>query len=303
MFDFLNLPPELQIMIYEYALLSGGHMIKRDNLPCLPTIRYRYSEGPKFMQEKHDVHQTIYCNNWDCRDQSVEPEHELEPLRTEDVAFGLFLTSRKVSATTIAIFFGKRHFIFENYFDLCMFLTVAGTQARHVKSLTFNWRKDREFHQEQVNARNGPWRLRSGGTRNPTALASLDLLSEACPELSYVEMLSRAQDWRVNGGPFGACPDRPEVQVLCKMPLLLAFEYLSIDEPRRKRIAAQRLPSRPSHRSTQFCTVLAKEKRSERAVEARIRKSIEERTTKEVDGEEEKNGDGGGGLRKRLWRG
>lgn len=161
-FRIFDLPEELRILIYEFAPLGGVHMIKGDNLSCLPTIRYRYNKGPKFMQERQDHGQAICCNNWDCQDQS-EPEHELEPLRAKHVAFGLFLTSKEVSATTIPIFFGKTHFIFENCFDLCMFLTVAGTQTRHVKSLASNWRKHREPHHERVKARSGPWRLQSGG--------------------------------------------------------------------------------------------------------------------------------------------
>ena len=262
-------------------------MIKRENLPCLPTIRYRYNKGLKFMQERHDIHQSIYCNKYHCRNQSVEPEHELEPLRAEHVAFGLFLTSKEVSAMAIPIFFGKRHFIFEDCFDLCKFLTVADTQARHVKSLTFNWRKSRKSHHELVKAHNGPWRLRSGGCRYPTALASLQLLSEVCPGLAYVEMIGRHADWWVPGGRRVACSDRQEVQVLCNMRLQ-GFSYLSFDEQRDKEIgasirAAWGLPPLLSNFSTEFFPLLEEERQFVKAVEAGIRRSIEERKNKEAD--------------------
>jgi hypothetical protein len=259
-------------------------MIKRDNLSCLPTIRYRYNKGPEFMQERHDDRQSIYCNNWDCRDQSGEPEHELEPLRTEHFAFGLFLTSKDISAIATPIFFGKTHFIFEDCFDLCMFLTKAGTQTRHVKSLTFNCRMGRESHHERVKARNGPWRLRSGGCRNPTALASLQFLSEVCPELAYVEMISRSQDWYAPGGQRGPCSSRQEVQILCNMKLQ-GFSYLPFNEQRRKNtalmIVARGWPPLPPHLSTELCPALHKKRQAEEAVEAHIKRGIEERTAKE----------------------
>jgi hypothetical protein len=228
-FQLMALPAELQTMIFEHALPRGGHMVKRNDLRHLPSIRYRCDAQPKFLQESCGADYVTYCNDYDCRDRSraglMKHEHILEPSRAQNFAFGLFLTSKTVSDEAIKIFFGQTHFIFESRFDLCMFLSAVGEQAKHVKSVTFNWRKSRGHHSNEVEASHTTWKLQSADCRGPTELTSLQELAEHCPHLEYVEIVGDLGIRPKIALQSGSHLDCPYVQILCNMRLQ-GFSYL-----------------------------------------------------------------------------
>jgi hypothetical protein len=44
-FSFMCLPAELRVEIYRYALLPGRHIVLREDLPCIASLRYQYNEA------------------------------------------------------------------------------------------------------------------------------------------------------------------------------------------------------------------------------------------------------------------
>src|SRR5689334_22207079 len=102
-FLFLELPAELRVMVFEYAFPRGEHMVKRDNLPYLTAIRYRYDHCPRFLQEKCEPEQIIYCEDHDCRDRLPGHVHAVESIHAHD----LFGTSHHVREEASRVFFGR----------------------------------------------------------------------------------------------------------------------------------------------------------------------------------------------------
>ncbi|KAH3956078.1 hypothetical protein HBH98_253240 [Parastagonospora nodorum] len=118
----------------------------------------------------------------------MQHEHTTECMRTDEFAFGLFLTSKQVSYDASKIFFGETHFVFESRFDLHIFLK-ANKHGKFVKTLTFNGLKSHGPHSKQVKARFTTWKLRSESFWGPTVSASIRELAEHCPKLAYIELL------------------------------------------------------------------------------------------------------------------
>jgi hypothetical protein len=187
-FGFMDLPAELRIEIYRYALLPGNHMVLRKNLPHISSLRYRFNEQPTLLRENCDDGSVVFCKDYECRHRSTHHEHTVDSVRLHDFAFGLFLTSKETSYDAIKIFFGETHFVFESRLDLHMFLK-ANKHARCMKSLTFNGRKSHGPHSKLVKARFTTWKLRSERHWGPTVSASIRELAELCPALVYIEML------------------------------------------------------------------------------------------------------------------
>jgi hypothetical protein len=187
-FPLLKLPAELRFEIFRYALLPRGHMVVRENMPPMPSLRYRCHERPTLLIEKSNDSTTVLCKDYECRHHETYHEHTIESVKTKEFAFGLFRTSREVSYDAVKIFFGEIHFIFESRFDLHIFLK-SHKHAQFVKSLTFNGKKSNGPHSKQVKARFTTWKLRSARYWGPTVSASIRELDERCPELDYLEML------------------------------------------------------------------------------------------------------------------
>jgi hypothetical protein len=264
-------------------------MVKRNDLRHLPSIRYRCDAQPKFLQESCGADYVTYCNDYDCRDRSraglMKHEHILEPSRAQNFAFGLFLTSKTVSDEAIKIFFGQTHFIFESRFDLCRFLSAVGEQAKHVKSVTFNWRKSRGHHSNEVEASHTTWKLQSADCRGPTELTSLQELAEHCPHLEYVEIVGDLGIRPKIALQSGSHLDCPYVQILCSMRLQ-GFSYLFPSTTRRGAIsasmaAAQGLPYISPFDYPDSERTLNQRKKLWEAVEAGVRKKIKEQSSGE----------------------
>jgi hypothetical protein len=208
-------------------------MIKRDNLPKLPSLRYRYNERPKLLMEKSDDDTAVCCKDYECRHRQTYHEHNIESISTDAFAFGLFLTSKEVSYDAVNILFGEIHFVFESRFDLHMFLK-ANRHARLLRSLTFNGRKSNGPHSKQVKAHFTRWKLRSECYWGPTVSAAIRELAEQCAELLYMEMLD---DLRYNSVQDHIDLDTrgyaswEEVQDICSIRLQ-GFSYMLPDKER-----------------------------------------------------------------------
>jgi hypothetical protein len=208
-------------------------MITRDNLPPMPSLRYRYNERPKLLMEKSDDDTAAFCKDYECRHRHTYHEHDIQSISTDAFAFGLFLTSREVANDAVRVFFGEIHFVFESRFDLHIFLK-ANRHARHLKSLTFNGRKSNGPHSKQVKARFTRWKLRSECYWGPTVSASIRELAEQCPKLLYMEMLDDRRydsvqdhiDLKARG-----YASWEEVQDICSIRLQ-GFHYMLPDEER-----------------------------------------------------------------------
>jgi hypothetical protein len=241
-FRFMDLPAELRIEIYRYALLPGNHMVLRGNLPHTSSLRYRFNEQPTLLREKCDENSVVFCKDYECRHRSTHHEHTVNSIQPEDFAFGLFLTSKTISYDAIKIFFGETHFVFESRLDLHMFLKT-NKHARYMKSLTFNGRKSHGPHTKQVKARFTTWKLRSERHWGPTMSASIQELAEHCPALVYIEMLDDRRCDAVQNHldlQTKAFTRWDEVRCICSIRLQ-DFSYLLPDIERYNTLAAQGL--------------------------------------------------------------
>jgi hypothetical protein len=192
----MDLPAELRDMILQYALQSKDHMVSRDNLPPLPSMRYRYDRLPGLWREQNSNDPGILCKDRNCRhrrsfhqngyiDGYMPHEHTLKPVFANDYAFGLFLTSSAISHAASMIFFEKTHFIFESRADLHMFLNATGKHAEHVRSITFNWLDDRH---DPPSLKMGS-HFKAPSFHESRLSTSIRALAEACPKLAYIEMV------------------------------------------------------------------------------------------------------------------
>jgi hypothetical protein len=163
-------------------------MIFREDLPYIASLRYRHNEQPGLLKENCNTDAVVGCKDYECRHRITEHGHTIESIRAHDFAFGLFLTSKEISYDAIKIFFGETHFVFENRFDLHMFLK-SNKHASFVQSLTLDGRKSHGPHSKQVKARFTTWKLRSECYWGPTVATSMRELAACCPELFYIEML------------------------------------------------------------------------------------------------------------------
>jgi hypothetical protein len=271
--SFVCLPLELRIEIYRYALLPGGHMILREDLPYIASLRYRYNEQPRLLRENCNADVVIGCKDYECRHRTTEHEHTIESIRAHDFAFGLFLTSKEISYDAIKIFFGETHFVFESRFDLHMFLK-SNKHASFVKSLAFNGRKSHGPHSKQAKARFTTWKLRSERYWGPTVATSIRELAACCPELVYIEILddrhcNSVQDavdlWAKE------YTDWEEVRCICSMRLQ-GFSYMLPGIKRYKALVARGLVL--AH--TYLDWPLQQQNVLREAVEVYIRKNIDE---------------------------
>jgi hypothetical protein len=179
-FRFVDLPAELRIEIYRYALVSRDHMVVRENLPNISSLRYRCGGRQKWLRERRTDRHVVFCKDYECRHRSTQHEHKIEPIQADDFAFGLFLTDKQISHEAIKIFFEETHFVFESRFDLHVFLQ-GNKHARYMKSLTFNGRKSYGPHNMQVKAHFPTWKLGSERCWGPTVSASIRELAQLCP--------------------------------------------------------------------------------------------------------------------------
>jgi hypothetical protein len=241
-FRFTDLPAELRIEIYRYALLPGNHMVLRGNLPHISSLRYRFDEQPTLLREKCDSDSVVVCKDYECRHRSTRHEHTVVSIRPGDFAFGLFLTSKEISYDAIKIFFGETHFVFESRLDLHMFLR-ANKHARCMKSLTFNGRKSHGPHTKQVKARFTTWKLRSERYWGPSVSACIRELAEHCPALVYIELLDDRRCDAVQNHldlQTKAFTRWEEVHRICSLRLQ-GFSYLLPDIERYNTLAARGL--------------------------------------------------------------
>lgn len=193
-FPFQSLSAELRVCIYEYALLPNKTepQISRGSLPTLQTLNFRYNCTPKMLHNR--CHRRVNgrpCNDHRCRFRENKHRNDryLEPVNLKDFAFGLFFTSRGISTEARALFYGQVHFVFDNRFDLKMFLNTLHRTAKYIKSLTFNWTKSFGPHSEEIKQQFKDWSLRYDVCCGPQLFVSIRELATACPSLKYLEMI------------------------------------------------------------------------------------------------------------------
>jgi hypothetical protein len=186
------LPAELRTIIYQFALLSDQreHWIWRKNLPNLRTMRFRYNQPSRMFQDRCLLSDDAACKDPGCRTRDGIDGHVVEPIDLKGYAFGLFYTSRTVSEEARTVFYGQIHFIFDNRFDLHIFLRSLGRTAKFVKSVTFSWLKSNGPHSQEIKQEFKGWSLRSETCYGPELSTSIQELTDACPRLEFLEMIA-----------------------------------------------------------------------------------------------------------------
>jgi hypothetical protein len=105
-------------------------------------------------------------------------------------AFGLFLTSKGISAEARRVFYSRNHFIFEDRFTLEKFIANVGENSMYVRSVSLNlYQKCSGKHTKEMHHEHLEWfLLHRRKPCRPKLLDSITKLRGACPQLRYLEL-------------------------------------------------------------------------------------------------------------------
>lgn len=177
-------------MIFDFALVNvGGLLVLRDGLQPLPSMRYRCNKIPKLWKEIHPEQSVDGASHHADRYDTLRADL-VEPVKSENYAFGLFLASHKILDEAAPIFYGRTTFVFEDRFSLHMFLKAIGrNNVQHLKSVSLSWWKRSGLHSEEVRYTHEQWQLRPEVRVRSSLANSLQELRNNCPKLKHLGML------------------------------------------------------------------------------------------------------------------
>jgi hypothetical protein len=143
-------------------LIGGAHLEPR------PRLQFRYNQTPKLW--KAITPDSTHADWFDIFQTNIPAK----PINARNVAFGLFLASRSTYNESSAVFYEENHFVFEDRFNLYMFIKSIGeNNAKLVRSVTMNWRKSTKKHSAKIREENRRWKLWFELRHGPTFFHSL----------------------------------------------------------------------------------------------------------------------------------
>lgn len=174
-------------MIYRLTLSPiADNLVPRDGLAPRHGVRYRYNQQHKLWKIM-PPQGTVRDKDRTYRDwfDIFRLKELVSPIDPQEFAFGLFLTSRSIHHEAAQTFFGANHFVFDDRFNLHMFITIIGDNAKYIQSVSMHWSSGE--HDVEVQKAHKQWFPQS--EYGPRLAKSVVELREACPRLEYLEML------------------------------------------------------------------------------------------------------------------